>query len=236
MIKKVILILFAPVFLFFTCQPTEQNDQKKEAVSAETKKENTKVMKKETSDLSQYGISKESHNAVNPLEVGSMAPAFSAKDQNKKDVDLDMLTANGSAVLVFYRGFWCPYCTRHLATFADKLKELQDAGTQVVAIAPEGPDGIQKSIDKTKLNIPFISDPNGEIMNKYGVGFKVNDMYQEKFKNFKGTTLEEVNGQTEPMLPVPATYVIGKDKKVKWVHFDPNYRERSAIDEIVKAL
>ena len=71
---------------------------------------------------------------------------------------------------------------------------------------------------------------------KYGVGFKVNDMYQEKFKNFKGTTLEEVNGQSEAMLPVPATYVIGKDKKVKWVHFDPNYRERSAIDDIVKAL
>ena len=36
-------------------------------------------------------------------------------------------------VLIFYRGTWCPYCKRQLASYHAKLAELRDLGAIVVA-------------------------------------------------------------------------------------------------------
>lgn len=225
-------IIFSSSLLFlFSCQEStsvkEDKSQQKEMAQKDLKPD---------PNLSKFGIAKESQSKVDALKVGSVAPAFSAKDQNGNHVDLNSITKTGDAVLVFYRGYWCGYCTKHLADFAQELENLKAKGTQVIAIAPEGAAGIAQSIEKTKLEIPFISDPEGKIMEKYGVAFKVNDMYKEKFKNYKNTTLEEVNGQDEAMLPIPATYLIGKNKKVKWVHFDPNYKERASLDDMIAAI
>jgi peroxiredoxin len=37
-------------------------------------------------------------------------------------------------------------------------------------------------------------------------------------------------------LPIPATFVIGSDGKILWRHFDPDYRKRSIVKDIVHAL
>ncbi len=41
-----------------------------------------------------------------PVDPQADAPSFSLPDHNGKQVSLDSLTANGPAVLVFYRGYW----------------------------------------------------------------------------------------------------------------------------------
>lgn len=227
--KNTILLLLVAVAMLTACTEPKSNP------TAE-KESKEKIENPADPTLSKFGISKESQSRVAPLKVGAKAPSFSAKDQNGENVNLDQFTKDGDAVIIFYRGYWCGYCTKHLADFTQELQNLNSKGVQVIAIAPEGQAGIEQSIEKTKLEIPFISDPEGKIMEKYGVAFKVNDMYREKFKNFKKTTLEETNGQEEAMLPVPATYLIGKDKKVKWVHFDPDYSQRASFEDLYDAI
>ena len=41
-----------------------------------------------------------------PLAAGAPAPAFSLPDEQGRTVTLTSLTAQGPAVLVFYRGHW----------------------------------------------------------------------------------------------------------------------------------
>jgi len=55
------------------------------------------------------------------------------------------------------------------------------------------------------------------------------------YKNY-GIDLVKSNGNDSEMLPVPATYVIGKDGKIKFVHFDKDYRNRPRVADILKAL
>ncbi len=227
--KNSFLILIVAFLTLSACEQVNTNTESHAATKEPMKKE-------ANPQWSKFGISKESQNKVKALAIGAKAPAFSSKDQYGKNVDLNSITKDGDAIIVFYRGSWCGYCTKHLADFSQELETIKAKGTQVIAIAPEGPEGIAQSIEKTKLEIPFISDPHGKIMEKYGVAFTVNDMYKEKFKNFKGTTLAEVNGQEEALLPVPATYLIGKNKKVKWVHFDPDYTQRASLEDLFAAI
>ncbi len=73
-------------------------------------------------------------------------------------------------------------------------------------------------------------------MNNYKVLFSVTEDYQKKIVDKLESNIAENNGKTEAQLPVPATYVIGKDGIIKYAQFDLNYKNRASIDEILNAL
>ncbi|MCF8235594.1 MAG: redoxin domain-containing protein [Bacteroidales bacterium] len=50
------------------------------------------------------------------LTTGSEAPLFVAADAQNKTFKLENALKEGPVVLIFYRGFWCPVCNKHLAT------------------------------------------------------------------------------------------------------------------------
>jgi len=187
--------------------------------------------------LSQYGIDSASHNDVKPISIGRWAPDFKATDNKGNRIHLRQMLKDGPVVIIFYRGYWCPYCTKYLAKFVDQLDEIKSTNARIIAIAPEGEEEQKQTVEKSKgEEIIFISDSNLKIMDLYEVPFKVTDDYNQKIKNYKGQTLEEINGQSEAFLPIPATYIVGTDGKVKWSHFDPNYRNRPSVDEILQTL
>ncbi len=215
--------IFLGSFLLLGCNGKTSDSSKTDLVD---KKEYTK-----------FGIDEGSIASLKPIAVGTQAPDFSGKDQNDNEVQLSQLLQKGDVVLVFYRGYWCPLCSKHLGEFVGKLDAIKAKGATVVAVAPEGSKNIDKTVTETKLDIPFISDSDNVIMKKYGVAFKVNNDYNEKFTKWQeGLTIGEVNGQEEAYLPIPATYIIGENGKVKWVQYDPNYSNRSSVDDILSQL
>ena len=48
--------------------------------------------------------------------------------------------------------------------------------------------------------------------------------------------IAEYNEKNNKVLPVPATYLIEKDGSISFVHYDPDYKNRSDLDEILKML
>jgi len=64
---------------------------------------------------------------------------------------LQSLLAQGPVILVFYRGGWCPYCNLHLRGFQRALPELQQLGTQIVAISPQLPDNSLSTQERMNL-------------------------------------------------------------------------------------
>ncbi len=71
-------------------------------------------------------------------------------------------------------------------------------------------------------------------MKKYKVGFEVTDNYQRKIKTFLFADIVATNGTEDAWLPVPATYLIQPDMTVGYVHFDPNYKKRASVQDILK--
>jgi len=64
----------------------------------------------------------------------------------------------------------------------------------------------------------------------------VTDAYQKKIRDKLNTDIAENNGNKEAKLPVPATYVIGKDGVIKYVQFDLNYKNRASVEGILEHL
>jgi peroxiredoxin len=72
-------------------------------------------------------------------------------------------------------------------------------------------------------------------MKMYQVAFQVDQPTQDKYKNY-GIDFMAANGSNGANLPVPATYVIGKDGMIKYVFFNPDYRLRPSVQSIIDHL
>ncbi|MDQ2773164.1 MAG: AhpC/TSA family protein [Bacteroidota bacterium] len=169
------------------------------------------------------------------LAVGTPAPLFSAKDAAGHDVDLKQLLKKGPVVLYFYRGQWCPFCNKQLSQLQDSLAQLTAKGAQVVVVSPETQENIGKTVAKTKASFPIVHDQNFAIMKAYHTAFTVQPDVVSKYKGF-GVDLLAANGADAAVLPVPATYIIGKDGKIKYAYFNPDYRRRVSVREVAAAL
>ncbi|MEO5569640.1 MAG: peroxiredoxin-like family protein [Bacteroidia bacterium] len=169
------------------------------------------------------------------LKKGEKAPAFNAKDYNGNSIDLYKLLQNGEVVLMFYRGEWCPYCNKEMSELQDSLHYITEKGAYVIAITPETNNNINKTIKKTKASFSIIHDEGNKIMDLYKTSFVLDSATVEKYKKWN-IDLENANGNKDNTLPVPATYVIGKDGIIKYVFFDKDYKNRASVNDIINAL
>lgn len=171
------------------------------------------------------------------LEVGTKAPAFKGTDQNGESISSEtLLTNNQAVVLIFYRGAWCPVCTKHLTQLQDSLQLILDKNTAVVVVTPETPQSMEKMIGKTGATFNIIHDEGYTIMNDYKVAYTISKETVPSYYTFVKGLTKKANGNTDGQLPVPATYIIGKDGKITYVQYDPDYKNRASILDILSNL
>ena len=174
--------------------------------------------------------------AQSGLKTGEQAPEFMGKDNSGKVLDLKtLLKSHKAVVLFFYRGQWCPYCNKQIKQLQDSLQLLTGKGAYVVGVTPETSENISKTIDKTHASFSMIQDEGYKIMKAYDVNYTVDPVLLGKLKNY-GIDLEKNNGNTDHVLPVPATYVINRAGKITYVHFDKDYTKRASVSAILAAL
>jgi peroxiredoxin len=176
-----------------------------------------------------------SQEAPEGLFINSKAPDFKAKDQDGNEVRLKELLKKGQVVVVFYRGQWCPYCNKHLQKLQDSLQQITDKGATVVAITPELPENVDKTVEKTKASFPILYDENLKIMKAYEVEFLVPENTLTRYRN-AGIKIEENNGKNGNYLPVPATYIINQDGFITYRFFNQDYKKRPTVKDILDNL
>ena len=169
------------------------------------------------------------------LQPGEKAPQFVAKDSKGKEINLEKMLKKGPVVVMFYRGFWCPFCNKQLQSMQDSLALITQKGASLVAITPEMDPNIEKTIGKTHATFPIVHDKGGKIMTDYKTIYAVSDDLDKKMKGY-GVNLSENNGDAGNNLPVPAVYIIGKDGKIKWAYFNEDYKKRPTVNDILKNL
>ncbi|SMD45398.1 Peroxiredoxin [Aquiflexum balticum DSM 16537] len=170
------------------------------------------------------------------LEVGATVPSFEAIDQNGKTQKLDDLLKEGPVVLVFYRGQWCPICNRHLSALNDSLNAIYEKGAKVVAISPERPEYIRQTIEKTNAGFTLLYDEGYRISESFDVAFLPDFATRASYNTALKADLKDAHSDDSQRLPIPATFIINQDKKVVWRHFDPNYRNRASVNDILMVL
>ena len=171
----------------------------------------------------------------NKLKINDQAPNFIGFDQNHKKIELNKLLEKGDVVLFFYRGEWCPNCNKQMKNVQDSLPFLLNKGISVIAVTPESSESTTKAIAKTGATFSILNDKDYVIMKLYGVNYSVDTAMINKYKNHN-IDLINANKNTHVELPVPATYIITKDRKIKFIDFDKNYKRRASIASLLQNL
>jgi peroxiredoxin len=182
-------------------------------------------------ELSKFGI--EAGTEGRGLKLGEIAPDFELKNAEGEAFSLYQALEKGEVAVIFYRGAWCPVCSRYLTNFTDSLELLTSADIQPVFVTPNKSEKLKETADKTEGKLTLLMDENYKVMDAYRVSFEVTDGYKKMFKNYTGETVESMNAANKSKLPVPATFVIGQDKKVKYVHFNYDYSKRASVQDIL---
>jgi peroxiredoxin len=170
------------------------------------------------------------------IKVGSTLPDASLLDPHGEPTSLYGALGGRPAVLIFYRGAWCPYCNIALRTYqTELLPELTMRGVGLVAISPQAPDGSLSMRDKNELRFTVLSDPGNDLANTVGVVTAPSSEARAAQLQF-GLDLEAVNADGTTAIPMPTTLILDADCVVQWVDVHPDYTTRTEPTEILDIL
>ncbi|MEO1130018.1 MAG: peroxiredoxin-like family protein, partial [Planctomycetota bacterium] len=172
------------------------------------------------------------------LAVGEQAPTgIALADARGETVVLDdILDRPGPAVVMFYRGNWCPYCNRSLDAFQQRIEDFEAAGATLIAISPESSDNVSRTIGKSSLSYVVLSDTNGDAARAFNVEFTVDDATQEKYLSSYNLDVGAYNANGSWNLPAPAVYVIDDEGVIRHTYADWNYRKRADPSRILAVV
>jgi len=170
------------------------------------------------------------------LKIGEEAPLIKGVDQFNSEINSDIILKEKKILLLFYRGNWCPYCKKHLASLQENLEKFTEKGIYVIVVTPEKVEKVAETAAKWKSTFSIIHDADNTIMNAYKVAFDVNKENVPNYFQFTLNKIREYNETDNDVLPVPATYLIDTDHKISYVHYDPDYKKRSDFSKILALL
>lgn len=120
------------------------------------------------------------------LNVNDKAPDFSLKDAEGNTVSLSDLLGKRT-VLYFYPKDSTPGCTRQACAFSAEYGEFKRLGVNVVGISRDSEKSHGRFAEKYSLPFTLLSDPTGEVHEKYGV-LKNKKLYGRTFLGTERTT------------------------------------------------
>ncbi len=157
-----------------------------------------------------------------PPKVGEPAREFSLTDLDGKKASLADLTEKGPLVLVVLRGwpgYQCPLCTKQVAELRAKVDELGKREARVLLVYPGPADRLDEHAreflegDKLPEGFTFVTDPDYALTNGYGLRW-------------------DAPNETA----YPSTFVIGKDKLVRYAKVSKTHGDRARTKDVLKAL
>jgi len=169
-------------------------------------------------------------NAPRP---GEAMPPFLLPDETGRLVSMGSLLDKGPVAVMFYRGHWCPYCRLNVRAVIQAQDRIAALGAQIVAIMPEVQAFTAKFKAEADAPFPVLTDlDNGYALSlnlAIWLGAEIQQLlsYQD---------MSHFHGNDGWVLPIPATFVVGRDGIVKARFVDPDFRKRMAIDDLVDAL
>jgi peroxiredoxin len=167
---------------------------------------------------------------------GTKLPDTPLLDAHGATTSLHAVTQGRPAVLVFYRGAWCPYCNITLRAYREQLApQLAERDVALVAISPQKPDGSLTMQEKNELDFAVVSEPDNALAAALGILTAPSDdalAVQARF----GIDLKSLNADETVSLPMPTVVILDAAHTIRWIDVHPDYTTRTEAAEILNAL
>jgi peroxiredoxin len=170
-------------------------------------------------------------------EVGTVLPDAELLDVEGAPRSLSAALAGGPAVVVFYRGAWCPYCNITLRTYQGELwPALRERGVGLIAVSPQTPDGSLTMQEKHDLEFAVLSDPGLSLAKVVGITTTGPTPESVEAQLELGLDLRELNADGTTTLQLPTVAIVAADRSIRWLDVRVDYTARTEPEEILAAL
>ena len=157
---------------------------------------------------------------IERVAIGTRAPDFTLRNMDGATTTLSSFRGKKNVVLVFYRGYWCPFCIKQLAGMRQLLDAEMKKDTELLAVSVDAEPQTRQTItrisaDGVAPDFAFLSDPDHAVIARYGI-------------------LNPSGGSRG--IPHPASYVIDREGMVRWRDIETDYKIRPANEAILTAV
>ena len=181
--------------------------------------DSTKVMDKTDMKQTSY-IMPQKPEDISPLLNGEKIPMAILPDATGRSFDLNKAVSEKPTILIFYRGGWCPYCSRQLSGLQQAAPELEKLGYQLIAISTDAPAGLAQSAAKEKLGYTLLSDADLNLSKQFGIAYKAPKGYWEMLPKTTG------GKDSDLLLPVPSVFILDKTGIIHFEYINPDFKQR----------
>jgi peroxiredoxin len=178
--------------------------------------------------LRRYGVGKTAPKLGDPI------PSFVLPDHAGQMISLDRLLAQGPVALTFHRGYWCAYSRINLNALVQAQQIAASAGGQIVAIMPEAQRFIADLERPSDVSFQALIDMDSGYALSLNLLTWVGVEIRRMMDGRQGVPILDRNNSW--MLPIPATFVVGRDGHVRARFMELDYRKPLAISGMLAAL
>jgi len=177
---------------------------------------------------------------IQPLQEGAAAPRFSVQSIDDEAFVFEPGKLERPAIIVTFRGGWCPYCNMHLSELRTVIPEIADLGIDVLFLSGDRPELLYESLDQdtqeaiADLGYRIYSDADAQAAIAFGIAFKAADATISRRRD-KGQDIDGSSMLRHGILPVPAVYAVDRDGQIVFSFVEANYRVRLPADELLAA-
>jgi peroxiredoxin len=105
----------------------------------------------------------------------------------------------------------------------------------MVAISPQTEQQNDFMVSQHRLPFAVLSDPACELAEKFGLAYTIPEYLRDYYLSIL-INIPFVNGEASWRLPIPATYVIGRDGRVVLAEAHADFRVRPEPEEALATL
>lgn len=220
---KTKLAAFVALLLFTTCIASIANAQARSSM----RRADSWIDKMDMKQIP-YRIPQNPED-ISPLLCGEKIPMAVLVDVSGKRFDLNRAISQKPTILVFYRGGWCPYCTRQLSGLQEAFPGLEEMGYQLIAISTDESEGLMKAVAKEKLSYTLLSDADLSLSKQMGIAYKAPKDYWEMLPKTTG------GKDTDLLLPVPSVFILDQKGTIHFEFINPDFKQRLSSNLLLAA-
>ena len=175
---------------------------------------------------------------IQPLVAGDVAPRFTVETVDHEPFVFEPRKLERPALLISFRGGWCPFCNMHLSELRHVIGEIDALGVDVLFLSGDRPELLYRSLkeetqqDITGLDYQILSDADAQAAIAFGIAFKVPQKAIDK-RGEKGDDIMDSSMAIHGVLPVPSVFAVGKDGVIAFAYSNADYKVRLPADELL---
>jgi peroxiredoxin len=170
-----------------------------------------------------FGYSRFPQRDAEQLQVGHALPVFTLQDDQGRSVSSRSLLGY-AAVLIFYRGNWCPFCRAQIQELAEQYRQIEAAGARVVLISSQSQAHTQALARKLGVPFRFWVDTGNNVARQLGIAADAGTPLGLQVLGYEADTV------------LPTVIVINAEGAILFADLTDNYRLRPEPATFLRVL